>query len=392
MNRQEFIQKCALMGIGVGFLPSFLTSCEKENFEVNFSGKVLVIGAGSAGLMAGYTLNRYNIDFQILEASSVFGGRVKKLEGFADFPIDLGAEWIHDQPTVFRDMFEDNAPDDNIELVPYNPETMSRWDGTDLTPVNSASHFYSEFKFKRSTWYDFFGDFIVPNFSEKIVYNAPVTTIDYSGAKTIVTTSDGTTYDADRVIITVPIGVLQAGMITFTPELPTNKTSAINGMDFPPGMKAVFEFSERFYPDLTMVGGVHDSSAGASDTLYIDGAFKKDSNRNILAVFSVSDETSRFTDLPNDQAIFEALMAEFDQIWDGKATQYYVNHLIQNWSGEEYIRGSYSQGEGDIAAVRAPVDSKLYFAGEAVSEQAIATVHGAGMSGRDVAKTILQGN
>ena len=53
------------------------------------------MGAGAAGITAGHALSEKGIDFEILEASSVHGGRVKKTAGFADFPIDLGAEWVH---------------------------------------------------------------------------------------------------------------------------------------------------------------------------------------------------------------------------------------------------------------------------------------------------------
>lgn len=52
---------------------------------------VLIIGAGAAGLFAGKVLADRGIDFRILEASDRYGGRVGKLEGFADYPLDLGA-------------------------------------------------------------------------------------------------------------------------------------------------------------------------------------------------------------------------------------------------------------------------------------------------------------
>ena len=38
-----------------------------------------------------------------------------------------------------------------------------------------------------------------------------------------------------------------------------------------------------------------------------------------------------------------------------------------------------------------PVESKVHFAGEAYTDGVSSTVHGAGFSGRDVARTILQG-
>lgn len=384
------------MGIGAAFLPSILSSCTKQDqFQVNFSGKVLIIGAGSAGLMAGYFLSRYNIDFEIIEASSVFGGRVKKIEGFADFPIDLGAEWIHDQPKVFSEMFDGEAPDGSIDVMPYTPSTISNWDGTTLTQQNWMGHFYGENKFKNSTWYDFFADFIVPNFSEKIVYNSPIVEINYSGSKVVVTNTNGDTFEGDRAIVTVPVAVLKTEAISFVPALPSSKTSALANTYVPDGLKVFIEFSEQFYPDLVQVADTDGGSDGADEFLYYNAAFKKDSNRNILGLFCIGTETTKLTDLETDDAIFTAVIAQLDAIFDGKATQYYVNHVVQNWSGEEYTRGSYTHFNGTessiMDALREPLDNKVYFAGEALYENASATVHGAGMSGRDVTKTILEG-
>ena len=49
---------------------------------------------GFAGITAGHILQKQGIDFQILEAASTHGGRVKKASDFVDFPIDLGGDQI----------------------------------------------------------------------------------------------------------------------------------------------------------------------------------------------------------------------------------------------------------------------------------------------------------
>ena len=41
--------------------------------------KILIIGSGIAGITAGKILRDRNIDFEILEASGVYGGRIKKI-------------------------------------------------------------------------------------------------------------------------------------------------------------------------------------------------------------------------------------------------------------------------------------------------------------------------
>ena len=93
--------------MGALLLPGFLNaSCRKETLfeEVNFDGKVTIIGAGAAGLYAGYILDSRGIDFEILEASTLVGGRLGKLEGFADFPLDKGAQWLHGKRNILGDL------------------------------------------------------------------------------------------------------------------------------------------------------------------------------------------------------------------------------------------------------------------------------------------------
>ena len=86
----------------------------------NFEGKVIIIGAGASGLAAAKILQRNNVDYLVLEASNRYGGRLKENKTLADFPIDLGAEWIHHLPAVLNRL--KGKPGDLVdeETVPYD--------------------------------------------------------------------------------------------------------------------------------------------------------------------------------------------------------------------------------------------------------------------------------
>lgn len=60
-----------------------------------------IIGAGFAGLFSGYLLSQRGIPFQIFEASSRIGGRVRPLHDFADFPVELGAETVLGEKSIY---------------------------------------------------------------------------------------------------------------------------------------------------------------------------------------------------------------------------------------------------------------------------------------------------
>ena len=395
MTRKEFLKNIATFGIATPFMASLLTSCNKENIQffeelpTNFNSKIIIVGAGAAGLMAGYILHQNNIDFQIIEASSIYGGRVKKAANFADFPIDLGGEWIHTDPSILAKLLNDPTSKAAIEVIPYSPKTISVWERGKLRKRNFAHHFYSEYKFKSTTWYGFFEKYIVPNFSDKIIYNSPITKIDYTRNEVTLKNTAGTTFSADKVLVTVPVTILQNDYIQFNPPLPDRKVAAINNIYIPDGIKAFIEFSERFYPDLTIADG---RLLDAGDTIYYDAAFGKAAESHVLALFSVSDNTSAYTNLDSEAAIFDKIMGELDEMFDGQATKYYKKHIIQNWSKEPFIRGSYTHYNdySDMDILGEPLDNKVFFAGEALHPTDSSTVHGAGESGFNAVVDILE--
>ncbi len=400
MTRKEFIEKSLMMGIGLPFLSSaLLHSCSKEDsifpqFQTNFSGKVIIVGAGAAGLAAGYLLKRYGVDFEIVEAAPVYGGRLKKASNFADFPIDIGAEWIHTDPKILADILNNPNSNAQIDILVYNPQTIQSWKNGRLRTHNYISNFYSEWKFKNSTWFDFFEQFIVPEISNHIVLNQPITEINYAGDKVVLTTNSNETFEADKVLITTPIKTLQQEQITFSPALPTEKKEAIASIFMGDGIKIFVEFKEKFYPDMLAFGNILQALSEEEKFVY-DAAFRKNSNKHILGLFAINEKARAYTQLNSEQEMINQFIAELDEIFDGKASANYLSHIIQNWSQEPYIQGAYSYSfEGNqrkiVETINTPLMDKIYFAGEALSLENQAMVQGACESGYAMIANMLK--
>lgn len=334
--------------------------------------RVIVVGAGVAGITAGYLLRRAGAEVTLLEAAPHWGGRTKRLEGFADFPIDLGAEWIHADHSVLSEIVDNPAAKVDEETITYRPKTYDTWDGKSRGSANWLRLAYAERKFKRTTWYGFFERHMLPSVSTSLRLGEPVTRIEYSGTGVTVTTKQAR-YSGDHVIVTTPLSVLQNGGISFAPGLPRRITAALGNAVFGSGLKAFFKFRERFYGDITLPQGASGFTADTwSERIFYNAAFGKGSSDHVLGLFQNSN-VPLATARQSDAQIQRDLLAELDRIYDGAASQLVEKVQVQNWDRVPYINGTYANDydEGDqgtlVYAFR-PVAGRLFFAGEALPE------------------------
>ncbi|WP_083445342.1 NAD(P)/FAD-dependent oxidoreductase [Ruegeria sp. 6PALISEP08] len=346
---------------------------------------VTIIGAGAAGLTAAYHLTRTGVQVHILEASPSWGGRLKRLTGFADVPLDLGAEWIHDDPKILGRILDQGETDLGVATINYQPQTYQFWNNGKLKNFNALRHGYEEVKFFDTTWYGFFETFVLPAVREKIAVGAAVSQISKQGSRVSVRLTDGRTLDTDKVLVTVPLSVLQRDQIAFQDGLAPHSLNALQDIGFGSGFKVFLKFSERFYPDILFEGSRASVLANTwSEKIYYDAAFGKPTSQNILGLFTVSDEPLGRVSL-DDGALLQDVLAELTEIFGSVVREAFFDGVVQNWSRERHIMGSYSMenyGNDDIIEILAPVKGRVFFAGEALGQDDQSTVQGAAFSAK----------
>jgi len=334
----------------------------------NYEGKVMIVGAGAAGLAAAKVLEQNKIDYVILEATNRYGGRLKRDTTLADFPIDIGAEWLHSAPITLNKLKGKRGDKIDEVLIPYHLDKTASWDGKEykIDPSWQNNFMYSflpESKFKETTWYDFVDENIAKTVKHKIEFNSPVSEINYSENIITVNTRNGNTYEADRILVTVSVGVLQSNMISFIPEMKKEKKQAINSITFHPGFKVALKFSQIFYPD-AITCKVENGEKG-----FYDIGFKKDVQTNIMGFLCTGDEAQKYYTLKSEQEIITSLIQELDQMFDGKATAAYSgDYILENWGQHEFTRGTWTQAfqekKSHLKVLNQPLENKVYFAGE----------------------------
>lgn len=344
MTRKEFVKLCGILGVSIPFQVSLSSFVKVNKKKSGFNGKVIIIGAGAGGLSAGYLLQQQGIDFEILEASSIYGGRIRINTEFADFPIPLGAEWLETNPRIFQEIVNDSSVYVNIETVRDAPDR----------------------KFVNYSWYNFFEEYVAPSIVDKINYNSIVQSIDYSGEQVVVTTQNGQ-FTADKVIVSVPLKILQDKDISFAPALPQEKADAIADTTIWEGFKAFIEFSEKFYDE-----GYEFEITPKSDgeKAYYDATHGQNTSKNIVGLFVVGKPVLDYASLSDDE-LKDFMLKELDKIYSNQATPNYIKHISQNWNNEPFIKAGYMSDNANWRTVRTlgeSVANKIYFAGGAYTE------------------------
>lgn len=367
LDRRAFLELCAALGVSVPALGA-VSGCASSQANANPDSelsKVIIVGAGAGGLTAGYLLKQRGIPFQILEAASQHGGRMKQLTGFADFPVPLGAEWIHVDARILQEIVNDPSVRVDIDTVQYDHDSdVARYNGDDI-PLRAVG-FTDDSKFVNATWFEFFQRYIVPSVAPHTVYNAVVRGIDYRGDTVAVTTQDQT-YTADRVVVSVPVKMLQQGRIDFVPALPAAKQAAIDTVQVWDGCKAFIAFREPFYPTMTALDIVPET---AGQKLYYDAAYGQQSGQHILGLFAVGAGCAPYHDRTDAERIAH-MLAELDDLFDGAASRNYIKHVFQDWGNEPFIGGAYVVDHEDWRRVRTlgqSVSGRVFFAGTAYTE------------------------
>lgn len=365
-----------------------------EDF-VTLNKSVVIIGAGTAGLFAANALKKMGVtNVKILEASSTFGGRVRKLDGFADLPIPLsmGAEWIHfPDPQIVQDMlvFDDVNVLQEEEFIPFDPQDIR----LDKTYHNWIRFLYKETKFKKISWHVYLEKYVYSHVQDQVLYNKVVTNIDYSGDKVSLTTKDGSKYSADRIICTIPLAVLKANPPSFTPPLPAFKAKVLEQADMPPAIRCYMEMKEQFYPTVSSPNGIwkalmdDDDLAIAWDPLLNKGL---PSDKHVLGFVAVGHKNAGpLSQLKTEKELLEKILDILDDMYNGQARVNFTGRFKTiDWTNEPFARGSYTFPHSkqlclDLGASIG--NGKVLFAGEHTDPEFATYVHGAARQGRRAA-------
>ena len=227
--------------------------------------------------------------------------------------------------------------------------------------------------------------------------NTPITSIDYSTDPITLTSKDGATRTANKVIVTVPVSILKNGSLVFSPALPAAITGSLGKFAMGSSLRVVLEFKRNFWGDTTpFILGT------SSFPQYFSVGVGRSQFNATLSVTVNGEKATQYSALGD--GVVDAILADLDVLYEKQATKFIRQDLTtlknifvrHDWTKTDYILGGYAYPlpgakNDDRKAIGQPVNNKLFFAGEAtdVTGQA-GMVNGALASAERVAQEVVE--
>jgi monoamine oxidase len=404
---------------------------------------VAVIGAGAAGISAVRRLaGAAGLKVLGLEARDRVGGRVHTIAP-AGFPLDRGAEWLH---SADRNPLSPIAQRLGFSVHRRPPEWTSRLSRSGETAEAEADWLATREKQARarrkaalepedrslastlepggrwnqlldatSTWgngaelgrvsvkdyvrYDETSTNINWRLGEgygrlfqklaeglPIALETPVSHIDHRGRAIRLETARGIV-TAARVIVTVPTSIIAAEAICFDPPLP-DKVAAAAGLPLGVDDKLFIALDAKWTAAFAQDGFLVGSTRRRETMTYQIRPL----NRPAIYCF-FGGRFAASMEAQGQAAMFAFAADELANILGSDIRRHISPLAATTWQQDPWSRGSYSYAlpghAGDRAILAAPIDDRLFFAGEATSPNDFSTAHGAFMTGAAAAEAIL---
>lgn len=369
INRRTFIKRSALAVAGVSLTRLPLVTVGAA------SRKIIIIGAGIAGLSAGYELTALGHEVTILEARARPGGRIQTLrEPFADgLYAEAGAARIpdnHDLVLKYVKLF-------GLPLEPMYPSQMSavlaersglkRVSMDDFTRELGHS-FGAEMGVAASRWSKIKGgnDHLPRAFADRLAsqiqYKSPVVRIeqDASSAR-VFFTRDGKTemLSADRILCTVPFSLLRN--IQLPAQFPANKIKAIRETDYANVSRVYLQTKGRLWEGRGLNGfGVTKERAEVWHPTW-----NQPGPRGMLMVYTRPTLSDHIAKMKDSERLNFAIKQVEQLLPDLREN--FETGTSKCWNEDEWARGAWGVPNLETLMLFARPEGRMHFAGEHLS-------------------------
>jgi monoamine oxidase len=189
------------------------------------------------------------------------------------------------------------------------------------------------------------------------------------------------------VIVTLPLAILKSRDIEFSPVLPDAKIKAIQGIGAGKINKLMLGFKESFWKKKMAF-----LYTPLNSQIWWRPGFGYDNEAPVLMALIGGESGHRYSEMSEEEAIATGIH-DLKQIFGKVVEKTFTWGRFINWGADPYSKMGYSYNPVGVTGLRkilaAPVNDRLYFAGEATNTIRPATVHGAIESGWRAADEVI---
>jgi monoamine oxidase len=326
---------------------------------------VIVIGAGVAGLSTARELTDGGKKVVVVEARDRIGGRMFTDYKSMSVPIEYGCNVIHGEHASTWDLVRKRGLQTyqftNVASRerPGDPWKRSiRQDGGLFgQPEGELPPEYKNYRVIGGY------DQVLAPLADKlpIQLNTVVKRVEYSSTGvTVHAEQQGrqVTYKARAVVVAIPVPVLAADTIEFSPPLPQAKVDAFKAVPQPPTMKVLIEFDHPVLPEDA------DNVQDATVPWYIVNGSKGEpgySGQIVVVVADMEEDATRLLALPRDRRHEEVVRVIRGIAGDAKLQA--VKVAEHEWATDPFARGALSENVSGADVIYEPNSDSLYWAG-----------------------------
>lgn len=226
--------------------------------------------------------------------------------------------------------------------------------------------------------------------------NAPVQRITWSGSGVTAVLQGGERIEADRAVVTVPLGLLRAGLPALDPLPPEDQRQAAARVGYGAGVlgKIYLRFPRRFWPDEPKWFGRLPDAPDRRGTFNTWVSHHHETGLPILLSFSNGALAARLDRSASDAEVIAVAMGSLRKMFGADIPE--PEGLVHpRWLSDPWSRGGYSYpGVGSATEDRSlfarPLADRVFFAGEATEPVEYGTVHAALWSAEQSAETLYR--
>ncbi len=191
------------------------------------------------------------------------------------------------------------------------------------------------------------------------------------------------------VLVTIPLGVLQAGAVKFEPPLPDKKLATIRRLGSGRLDKVCLRFQQVLWPAKHILNFAGPRSGEFAEWINAEVFL----HAPVLCAYNAGSVAIQFETKPKNDVVAAAV--DCVRTMFGNKVPAPEASLVTRWGTDPFSLGSYSYlppgaTAADFDQLAEPVGARLFFAGEATSSKQNATVHGAMLSGEREAARLLK--